>query len=829
MDAKHLEQCRAQLRNGTPLIGALSRYWAVRALARDASPESIRFLAQAVAESEFESVRRAGLIALRRLTDQRSIDSVCAVWAELRHPALAAFLREQGWMGSAPAQVKVLTALRAHRIEELVETGAEIVDPLVEACHDSDIDIARQARLLLPRLRNAAAIDALCLRWSAKREVILADVLAQGGFVSRGPARARVLSALKLGRIEIVTSGRGDIVPPLVQACQDVDPVIAERAFTAAHQLKQVEAQEALCRLVLEREQPLAREIVVTARYAPANPTTRALFYFLTDQWEQYASLDFDQRLLGAAYEAADKTLRCRIAEKARRAGRTEWIAVIAGGRQDRRLNEMTDEEWEAALAVLVESERWPEMWRLAQVTSANWSVRLLVQLKQSDWRPDDKRERDGLSRLMDLALLCNQEPPFLGRLMRCAAPLEGHTDHVSCVAISRDGRTLLSAGNDATVRLWDFFDKQPAKTLSNHADWIACLSLSLDEMLFATGSRDHTANLWSYPNGTLVKRLEGHSGDIHCLAFTPDGRLLTTGSADQTVRLWKMPSGEALTVLKGHSDIVSCLAVSPDGRVLASGSYDNQVRLWSLPSGQARGTLRGHKAMVNCLQFSPDGQTLASAGKDRSVLLWSVTDGTRLSRLKGHRDDISCMAISADGRVLATGSWDSTVRLWSMPSGELIDTLVATGTMDGHSGWVTCLAFSPDDQVLASGGADGTVRLWSVPGGAPLKVLDEHRDRVQCLCFSSDGRMLVSGSWDSRICVWKSELARLRQMPAGRTTWEDMEWTEEVLSNSTLSVPERSWLEFLLALMRWRRRYDIDLGESTRIPVGEFDIEIEG
>ncbi len=56
-----------------------------------------------------------------------------------------------------------------------------------------------------------------------------------------------------------------------------------------------------------------------------------------------------------------------QIAAKARAAGRIEWVEVVAGGKQGRRLGSMTDGEWNAALSVLQANRRWPDAWRLAQ------------------------------------------------------------------------------------------------------------------------------------------------------------------------------------------------------------------------------------------------------------------------------------------------------------------------------------------------------------------------------------------------------------------------------------------------------------------------------
>lgn len=796
---------------------------------RDGSPEAVRVVAEGIVHSPDESTRSRAVEALRNLKDPPAIDVVCSIWAASRHPRLSRLVFECDWVASAPARVRALTALRTRNFKVITHGGAELIDPLVETCWDTDPELAGRARQCLLNLKNQKAIDALCARWVEKREELLSRTLEEVKYLAGNPPSVRVLSALKLGQTEVVTASGAEVVEPLIEACLDLDPKIAERARFALGHLRETAAQEAVCRRIIESDQPAAREVALAARYSPRDPADRALFYFLTEQWEQYEGLDFDQRLLRATYEKGSRKLRSRIAEKARRTGRTEWIQVIAGGQQDRHVHEMIDEEWEATLVVLAESRRWPETWRLAQAAPADWSVRFLSQLQAANWRPPHDHERAGYARLLELAGHCREEPPFLGRLMRCAAPLAAHSDAICGLAVSPSGQFVASASHDHTVRAWNLMDGSELATFNGHTDWISCLTISRDGRILAAGSCDRSASLWNFPDGTLIKKLEGHSAAVRCLALTPDGRVLATGSDDATVRLWRVADDQPGALLAGHSDIISCLAVSPDGRVLASGSYDNEIRLWSLPDGSPLATWPGHKAMVNCLTFSPDGSALASGSKDRSILIWRLTDGAKPSRWKGHRDDVSCLAISPDGSILASGSWDTTVRLWRFPSGEPLDTLGAMGTMDGHSGWVTCIAFSPDGRVLASGGLDNSVWLWSCPGGAPLRVLEQHQDRITGLSFTPDGRTLVTGSWDRTVCLWKSELARLRRLPLGQTTLGDLEWAEQALFNSKLSEAERAWLEFLQAMIQWRRRFDVQLSESERIPVGEFDIEIEG
>lgn len=228
-------------------------------------------------------------------------------------------------------------------------------------------------------------------------------------------------------------------------------------------------------------------------------------------------------------------------------------------------------------------------------------------------------------------------------------------------------GSNLLAAGLfDQRIVLWDTPESQPVLSLDGHQGWVRSVATSADGRLLLSAGDDATLRLWQMPTGQVLRLIENISG-LRAAALSPDGALAAGSLSDNSVRIWDTASGNLIQVLEGHSDWVRCLAFSPDGRWLASAGFDKTILLWDTQSWRIAKNLSGHESSVLGLAFSPDGELIASGAVDRTVRVWSVEPGQLLHTLSGHQGFVYAVAFSPDGKTLVSGGADNTLRLWSL------------------------------------------------------------------------------------------------------------------------------------------------------------------
>ncbi|MEH1930598.1 nSTAND1 domain-containing NTPase [Nostoc sp.] len=334
----------------------------------------------------------------------------------------------------------------------------------------------------------------------------------------------------------------------------------------------------------------------------------------------------------------------------------------------------------------------------------------------------------------------------------RVSIPFRGHEGVVSSVAISADGQTIVSGGEDGTVRLWNLQGQTLTEPLRGHKGWVNSVAISADGQTIVSGGRDGAVRLWNLQGLPLAQPLRGHQGNVSSVAISTDGQTIVSGGEDGTVRLWNLQGQTLAEPLRGHESYVNSVAISADGQTIVSGGRDGTVRLWNRQGLPLAKPLRGHKNNVNSVAISADGQTIVSGGHYGTVRLWNRQGLLLAEPLRVDENTVNSVAISADGQTIVSGGRYGTVRLWNRQG------LLLAEPLRGDESTVNSVAISGNGQTIVSGGRDGTVRLWNHQGLPLAEPLCGHEGIVSSIAISGNGQTIVSGGEDGTVRLWNRQ-----------------------------------------------------------------------
>ncbi len=328
------------------------------------------------------------------------------------------------------------------------------------------------------------------------------------------------------------------------------------------------------------------------------------------------------------------------------------------------------------------------------------------------------------------------------------ARRLDGHTNGVTHLRSTRDGKLLISASIDHSIRFWNA--EAPA---SGQADAILDIDQRKskakrerkDELLTAPGVMVETA--------TSTQVLEGHRDWVLALGISHDERRLISGDGASSVITWELPSGKELSRWNGYAwNWIHAAALSPDGQLAAISEFSYKrddfdipapaLRLHDAGSGEVKHDIvkllypkfditktsydaaqLWRKFFSNglvAMDISPDGKLLAAGqgGENDTgkIHIIELESGKVLREVSGHRYGVTDCRFSADSQLILSTGRDTTLRITQVSDGKEV---AALGSARGgqFKDWFSALAISPDEQTVAAADIAGLVHVWSLVG----------------------------------------------------------------------------------------------------------------
>ncbi|MBD2339581.1 hypothetical protein H6G64_21645 [Calothrix sp. FACHB-156] len=335
---------------------------------------------------------------------------------------------------------------------------------------------------------------------------------------------------------------------------------------------------------------------------------------------------------------------------------------------------------------------------------------------------------------------------------------LVGHSKSVNALALTPDGKYVISGSDDNTLKVWNWQTGEELRTLNGHSSYVNALALTPDGKYVISGSLDSTLKVWNWQTGEELRTLNGHSKSVEALALTSDSKYVITGSSDTTLKVWDWQTGEELRTLAGHTSSVNAVALTSDGKYAISGSGDTTLKVWNWQTGELLRTIEGHSSYVNTLTLTPDGKYAISGSGDTTLKVWNWQTGELLRTIEGHSGRVRAVALTPDGKYAISGSSDTTLKVWNWQTGELLRTI------EGHSSWVIAVALTPDGKYAISGSVDTTLKVWNWQTVELLPTIEGHLSSVNAIALSADGKYAISASSSSTLKVWNWQTGELLQ-----------------------------------------------------------------
>jgi WD40 repeat protein/HEAT repeat protein len=870
----------AVLNNRIPLAGSWLRRQSAEALAQlslDGDRAATRILAQALDNHPDALIRQFLHEHFSTPIPSSALDAAWEVWVETRREGIAEVLTRIGRPAAKPPAVRALSALFLQNDSILQNAAPDLVEPLIHACEDPDPLLSSRARFALTQLKNPEAISVLCRMWVKQRLPILEGALTQAGYQPLSPPEARVLVALKYNRLDLITFGEPDVLPPLLTACEDQDEDIRARAQFCLLNLQSPAAVNALCGLWVEQRSTWLSQAVAQTRYVASRPTrirllsalkagrqeiaqkvsaegVPILVEALKDQDPQVAERSLEALHHLQTPEARDRLCQIAIEQDHPQASQicleSEYLPTLP---EQRALFLFLNELWAAYDTLDFDQRLLNLVYQSSEIDIRQRILRKVQQAGRTDFLniltgSDDRARAAHItpieSELLVRVLAANQEWERLWKLAQELAlpncieiihilvekkwqPNSEAEVGVFAKLVQLSNEAMIFRGQEL-IQLLPL--AVPCATLHLHGRMNA-LIFAPDCPMLAIGTGAGQVALWNFQQARMDRVLKGFAHSISSIVYTPGGTLVFAErtSSKQPCHLYLYYGGSP-TLLGQHQGSITGLALVSENELLSIGR-DAHLKLWNLKTG-ATVNDRSLEDWPRSICISTDAsKALLLSEKPEMVTLPGLEilpdfgrvryAGARVKKGISH-----CAAFLPGKNDFLTGQFNGQVIAY-----QNVDTKPRLKVLTNHKKCVEGIRYLPGRDILLTAGAEGQVHFFQSSDLQAMGTLVTPADQLTSLQISPDSAMMATGSNESTLVLWDLrvlDIPTLFSQPLASILPKQMAAVNALVENASLPGAVHNALVFLQNLLQFRFRYDIQVADLPLIQAGEFDIIVE-
>ncbi len=339
---------------------------------------------------------------------------------------------------------------------------------------------------------------------------------------------------------------------------------------------------------------------------------------------------------------------------------------------------------------------------------------------------------------------------------------LVAHESIVNDLDFSKDGKTMITCGDDRTIAVWKVLDRTLVNRFRGHVNAVLACSLAQNGNSAVSASADGEVRAWRFDEYEDQRKFTSRTSlPLNCIEFNADASQFLTGDDDGSIRVWNCAKADQADSKFEFDPGLGrkALYLPESGRIVTSSP--GNVFVWQKRKLMHKTSDVGTAGIV---ATSKNEQIMITGGdENHPTLVWDLESGQRIATLlEGNsRNRVTAMAISPDDQYLAlgTGLVEGIVSVYDLNTFELVD------EFEEHRGWITDLTFSPtSNEFLSADSVEGYVNAWIVEENRVRrqKKIDGIGGSYIRIAYSENGKLFVTSTntetSKSEIQVWDNQ-----------------------------------------------------------------------
>jgi len=325
----------------------------------------------------------------------------------------------------------------------------------------------------------------------------------------------------------------------------------------------------------------------------------------------------------------------------------------------------------------------------------------------------------------------------------------------VNPVAISPNGKWIVSGSEDNSIKIWDIKTGRILKLLEGHTDSVTSVVISSDGKLIVSGSYDNSIKVWDSETGKLVRTLSSHKNPVLMVAISQDKKMIVSSSEVDNIKIWNVDTGKLVKTLKENSELIS-IAISNRGEFIISGFRNGKIKVWDTKSYNLQMVLREEKRGMSSIAISKDGKKIFTASSLSTIITkWNRESKTNVQVLKVGKSHVNAMAICKNGKIIILALSNTTIQIWDTETNTLLKVL------RGHTNNITSLSISESENTIVSS-SNKAIKVWDMETGKELKSFNSHKYKyISSFSINKNDRYIISAQ-ESFLNLWDIKKKKL-------------------------------------------------------------------